>query len=653
MGEPSVQGPSGETPLGPKLPLKLGRFTLCEELGAGGMATVYLARMELAAGIERLVALKTIHPHLAKEPPFVDMFLDEARIASHVTHPNVCSTHDFGEVDGVYYLAMEYLLGEPLFDVINRLVERFDDIQEVLPYLAARIIADACEGLHAAHTSRGPGGERLHIVHRDVSPQNLFMTYDGSVKVVDFGCAKAAERVAHTSTGVMKGKVGYAAPEQLKSDRSVDARADVWALGVCLWETLTLSPLFTRDTAVSTAMSVLQDDIERADDGRDWVPKEIADIVERCLERDKEKRFDSARDLGRALRHFIANSGYTLESAELAEWMDFLFEEQHDERAAMAKRVREMDLSEVSRGPLYEVTASDVELLDAAPVPLEAEPYDSDEDMAFGGVVEASGPIARSARTSIESPDGGAPPKKKRSRLWLWATLAVLLLGWLYWVQLYYEPAPWVLEVLGVETDDAAPRSEGTSEGRGESDEAAAGEAQAAEAQAAQAQAAEAQAAEAQAAEAQAAEAQAAEAQAEADTSGRGAGNDGASDGRRGASRSGRSGRRGSSTTTVVSGGGTTTYGTQTGTDTGGGSTTPTPRAATGGVSISAHGGGWADVFVGGRRLGRTPVRTELPEGRHRLRILPFGHEPGETVTVNIEAGLEETLVLELTDPGQ
>ncbi|GAB5543819.1 MAG: hypothetical protein SangKO_035790 [Sandaracinaceae bacterium] len=683
MGEPSVQGPSGETPLGPKLPLKLGRFTLCEELGAGGMATVYLARMELAAGIERLVALKTIHPHLAKEPPFVDMFLDEARIASHVTHPNVCSTHDFGEVDGVYYLAMEYLLGEPLFDVINRLVERFDDIQEVLPYLAARIIADACEGLHAAHTSRGPGGERLHIVHRDVSPQNLFMTYDGSVKVVDFGCAKAAERVAHTSTGVMKGKVGYAAPEQLKSDRSVDARADVWALGVCLWETLTLSPLFTRDTAVSTAMSVLQDDIERADDGRDWVPKEIADIVERCLERDKEKRFDSARDLGRALRHFIANSGYTLESAELAEWMDFLFEEQHDERAAMAKRVREMDLSEVSRGPLYEVTASDVELLDAAPVPLEAEPYDSDEDMAFGGVVEASGPIARSARASIESPEGGAPPKKKRSRLWLWATIAVLLLGGLYWVQLYYEPAPWVLEVLGVETDDAAPRSEGTSEGRGESDEAAAGEAQAAEAQAAQAQAAEAQAAqaqaaeaqaaeaqaaeaqtaqaqaaeaqaaEAQAAEAQAAEAQAAEAQAEADTSGRGAGNDGASDGRRGASRSGRSGRRGGSTTTVVSGGGTTTYGTQTGSDTGGGSTTPTPRAATGGVSISAHGGGWADVFVGGRRLGRTPVRTELPEGRHRLRILPFGHEPGETVTVNIEAGLEETLVLELTDPGQ
>ena len=639
MGEPSVQGPSGETPLGPKLPLKLGRFTLCEELGAGGMATVYLARMELAAGIERLVALKTIHPHLAKEPPFVDMFLDEARIASHVTHPNVCSTHDFGEVDGVYYLAMEYLLGEPLFDVINRLVERFDDIQEVLPYLAARIIADACEGLHAAHTSRGPGGERLHIVHRDVSPQNLFMTYDGSVKVVDFGCAKAAERVAHTSTGVMKGKVGYAAPEQLKSDRSVDARADVWALGVCLWETLTLSPLFTRDTAVSTAMSVLQDDIERADDGRDWVPKEIADIVERCLERDKEKRFDSARDLGRALRHFIANSGYTLESAELAEWMDFLFEEQHDERAAMAKRVREMDLSEVSRGPLYEVTASDVELLDAAPVPLEAEPYDSDEDMAFGGVVEASGPIARSARASIESPEGGAPPKKKRSRLWLWATIAVLLLGGLYWVQLYYEPAPWVLEVLGVETDDAAPRSEGTSEGRGESDEAAADEAQAAEALAA---------------EALAAEAQAAQAQAEADTSGRGAGNDGASDGRRGASRSGRSGRRGSSTTTVVSGGGTTTYGTQTGTDTGGGSATPpTPRAATGGVSISAHGGGWADVFVGGRRLGRTPVRTELPEGRHRLRILPFGHEPGETVTVNIEAGLEETLVLELTDPGQ
>ena len=146
MGEPSVHNATpSETTLAPRLPLRLGRFTLCEELGAGGMATVYLARMELAAGLERLVALKTIHPHLAREAAFVDMFLDEARIASHITHPNVCSTHDFGEENGVYYLAMEYLLGEPLFDVINGLVDRFDEVREVLPDVLCQRQQDAKE----------------------------------------------------------------------------------------------------------------------------------------------------------------------------------------------------------------------------------------------------------------------------------------------------------------------------------------------------------------------------------------------------------------------------------------------------------------------------------------------------------------------------
>jgi serine/threonine-protein kinase len=365
MPAPSRQSVSGETPLHPTLPLRLGRFVLCEELGAGGMATVYLARMELAAGLERLVALKTIHPHLAREKSFVDMFLDEARIASHVTHPNVCAVHDFGEMGSVYYRAMEHLIGEPLFDVINRLVDRFDDVREVLPFLAARVIADACEGLHAAHTARGPDGARLSIVHRDVSPQNLFVTYDGAVKVVDFGCAKAAQRVAHTSTGVMKGKVGYAAPEQLRAD-DVDARADVWALGVCLWETLTLSPLFTKDTAMKTAMSVLEADIPFASDDRSWVPEQVAKIAQKALGRDRDGRYASAREMGRDLRKFIADSGFTLESAELAEWMDFLFDDRHQEREEQAARVRELDVSNIAAAlpsTIGDVSAADVVLL--------------------------------------------------------------------------------------------------------------------------------------------------------------------------------------------------------------------------------------------------------------------------------------------------
>ena len=168
----------------------------------GATTIVYLARAEGSSGFEKLVALKRIHRHLAKEREYVDMFLDEARIASRITHPNVCSVFDFGEVDGDYYIAMEYLLGEPL----SRLCAKVGKLPEqrrspLLPLRMARIIADACEGLHAAHELKDANGDLLHVVHRDVSTRNLFVTYGGAVQVVDFGIASARQRLHSTSTG--------------------------------------------------------------------------------------------------------------------------------------------------------------------------------------------------------------------------------------------------------------------------------------------------------------------------------------------------------------------------------------------------------------------------------------------------------------------
>ncbi|HJL15660.1 MAG TPA: serine/threonine-protein kinase [Sandaracinaceae bacterium LLY-WYZ-13_1] len=683
MGASAQASSSSETPLGPKLPLRLGRFTLCEELGAGGMATVYLARMEMAGGLERLAALKTIHPHLAKEKAFVDMFLDEARIASHVGHPNVCSSYDFGEVNGVYYLAMEYLLGEPLFDVINGLVERFDDAREVLPFLAARIIADAAEGLHAAHTSRGPDGERLQIVHRDVSPQNLFLTYEGSVKVVDFGCAKAAERVAHTSTGVMKGKVGYAAPEQLKSDH-VDARADIWALGVCLWETLTLSPLFTRDTAVKTAMAVLEEEVELASDGRDWVPEGVAQVAARALRRDPSERFADAREMSRELRRFIADSGFTLESAELAEWMEFLFEDRREERIRQAARVRELDLADVS---LYEVTAEDVELLESEPAPLEAMPIDEPHDEPGYSSVEASGPITKASHRAVASSReaGSEPPPlpANKGRTWLWVAASLLALGaGGYVLSLYYEPAPWLVEMLGMgppqptftdlrgtrDADDGPASIDGV--GVGPDDATGAGEGDPGSAVASPDDPAGGD-------EAGGDEGTADEGTADEDgaRAGRSSDDDGSASGRsRGRSRSGRSGRGGggggrSSVTTVVSGGGgggAGAYGGGSGTPGGsgtsggsgtgstgatGGSGSPTALQGDNGILRLETASGWAIVYANGRRLGRTPVRTELPAGRYRLRLLPYGEEPASQLPVHIEAGVENRLEIDVGPP--
>ncbi|MBX3274394.1 MAG: serine/threonine protein kinase [Sandaracinaceae bacterium] len=635
MGERAVPiQASGETPLGPKLPLRLGRFTLCAELGAGGMATVYLSRMQLAAGLERLVALKTIHPHLAKERAFIDMFLDEARIASHVTHPNVCSTHDFGEVDGVYYLAMEYLLGEPVFDVINRLVERFDDVREVLPYLAARIVADACEGLHAAHVARGPDGEQLHIVHRDVSPQNLFLTYEGSVKVVDFGCAKAAERVAHTSTGVVKGKVGYAAPEQIKG-RACDARADVWALGVVLWETLTLSPLFTRETAVSTAMAVLDDEIELASDGRDWVPREVAEIAQKALSRDVAGRYQSARDLGRVLRKFIADSGYTLESAELAEWMDFLFEEQKSARIEEARRVREMDVSAVATARLREVTEADVESLGPAErTEAVVLPDDADDDEV--AVPEVSGPMPRQRR-ALHVAEPTPLPVAPRSHLGRWLALIVLLLGLAaggYYLHLHYEMAPWFLDLIGRDAPspgdgEAAEGSERAGRrGRGDraartGDERAGPEAPAPDAVADPASA-----------PSPSTEAPTPAAVAEGPTEPAPPEAPAPAPRRRSSSGAG-------VVTTVISGGGTTYV------------TEPppapvAPRASTGRLSIRTTSG-WAEIYLDGRSLGRTPIDREVPEGTHRIRVLPYGRADGaETMVVDVSAAAVERITLDV-----
>lgn len=333
--------------LAPKLPLRLGRYVLFCELGAGGMATVYLAQVRLSAGMEKLVALKTIHRHLARQDEFVAMFLDEARIAAQVNHPNVCSTFDFGKVADTYYIAMEYLVGQPLVDVVNRIAHHPEPaLLEVLPYLAARIIADACEGLHAAHETKQADGRPLGIVHRDVSPQNLFVTYEGTIKVVDFGCAKALQRVSQTNTGMLKGKVSYASPEQLQADE-VDALTDVWALGVCLHEILSLRPLFYRpEGAMRTAAAILGEEIPRADQ-HEWVPKAIASIADRALSRDPAERYASARDLGRALRTFMTDAGVTLESAEVAEWMGYLFDGRQAELLRMQQEIQAMDESRI------------------------------------------------------------------------------------------------------------------------------------------------------------------------------------------------------------------------------------------------------------------------------------------------------------------
>lgn len=281
---------------------KVGRYRLAFEIASGGMATVFMACVDGPGGFDKIVALKRIHSHLAKEKNYIEMFLDEARIASRIQHSNVCPVTDFGEENGEYYLAMDFLVGVPLGRVIKTLARRVETkpVPPRWPAIATKLLTDAAEGLHAAHEVRGPDGLLLDVVHRDVSPQNLMVGFDGVVRVVDFGVAKAADKLHQTATAELKGKVAYMAPEQMKQG-IVDRRTDVWALGVVLWETISLRRLFRRSQQAETMYAILEGTIPKLSTVIPGVPTTLDDAISRALDRDIKARTPDARTFSREI----------------------------------------------------------------------------------------------------------------------------------------------------------------------------------------------------------------------------------------------------------------------------------------------------------------------------------------------------------------
>ena len=360
-------------------PQRIGRYELCFELASGGMASVYLARIDGVSGFEKLVALKRIHRHLAKDKGYVDMFLDEARIASRITHPNVCSVFDFGEADGDHYIAMEYLVGEPLSRLMSRSAR--DPKQRkspLLPLRMARVIAEACEGLHAAHELKDANGDLLQVVHRDVSPRNLFVTYDGAVQVVDFGIASARQRMHHTATGKVKGTFAYMAPEQLAAD-SIDRRVDIWALGVALWEMLAVKRLFKRDTTANTIHAVLYEEILPPSSHRRQVPEELDRIVMKALQRDPKDRWPTAREMGRALRKFLGGQNEIMGPVELSEWMGEVFPQGEARKSQLMEiaRMASTSLPSMPQANDVEATVTATDVRTAVPTEVAALPLPS------------------------------------------------------------------------------------------------------------------------------------------------------------------------------------------------------------------------------------------------------------------------------------
>ncbi|MBX3232767.1 MAG: serine/threonine protein kinase [Labilithrix sp.] len=276
---------------------KLGRYELHGAIARGGMATVYVARMSGAAGFARTVAVKRLHPHLAADSTFSAMFIDEARLAARIRHPNVIDTLDVVAEGGELFLVMDFVLGETLAKLVR--VAQNRGIMMPAPVVSS-IIIGALEGLHAAHEATSERGEPLGIVHRDVSPQNILVARDGVARVLDFGVAKAAGRVQETEGGELKGKLAYMAPEQL-TRKEIDRRCDVFAMGVVLWEALTTKRLFAGDDAASTLYAVMNEPITPPSQLVPGVPPAVDEVVLKALERDVTKRFATAQEMAVAL----------------------------------------------------------------------------------------------------------------------------------------------------------------------------------------------------------------------------------------------------------------------------------------------------------------------------------------------------------------
>ncbi|RKH42113.1 serine/threonine protein kinase [Corallococcus sp. AB050B] len=302
MAQPNVPIPDPAGASTATLLQPYGQYVLVRKLAEGGMAEIFLAKLLGADGFERNVVLKRMLPSLSAIPDFVEMFRDEARLAAKLSHPHIVQIHELGFTDGCYYICMEYLAGED-FSTTLRLAGRR---RQYVPLpVVMRVLIDAARGLHFAHTFTNEQGQPLHVVHRDVSPSNLYVTYQGQVKVLDFGIAKAESRLVQTRTGVVKGKYIYMAPEQAQG-KEVDPRADVFSLGVSLYEAVTHVRPFSRENDLAVLNALLQGEFEKPRALRPDLPEGLEAIILKAMAIKPEDRYASAEDFAEALETFAA-----------------------------------------------------------------------------------------------------------------------------------------------------------------------------------------------------------------------------------------------------------------------------------------------------------------------------------------------------------
>jgi hypothetical protein len=295
---------------------RIGRYEVARRIGAGGMAEVMLGRHVGLEGFEKKVVIKRILPHLAQQSGFVQLFLGEARVAARLTHPHVVQIYDLGREGSTYFIVMEYVEGEDF----NALIKQSARLGEVVPpEIAARVLTGMCAGLHAAHTYRGDDGELRPILHRDVSPHNLLIGYNGAVKLTDFGVAKANDTLEETQN-VLRGKVPYMAPEHIRG-ADPDPRMDIYSAGICLYTALVRTNPFLRASEVESLKAVLEAPVLPPSDLRADVPRELDAIVMRAIAREPGDRYQTALELQTDLEKFLARRTWSATFSDVGEWM--------------------------------------------------------------------------------------------------------------------------------------------------------------------------------------------------------------------------------------------------------------------------------------------------------------------------------------------
>jgi serine/threonine protein kinase len=331
---------------------RFGKYSLLNRIAVGGMAEIFLARQEGLEGFEKTICIKRIRPHLSSQPNFVRMFLNEAKLAAQLNHPNIVQIYDLGRINDSYFIAMEYISGRDM----SRIIPKAEKAGIPFPMIyALRIASNVCEGLFYAHTKTDAYGNPLHVVHRDVTPENILVGFNGTVKIVDFGIAKANTQIEQTRAGEIKGKLSYMSPEQAMGAQ-LDARSDIFALGSVVYEWITGYKLFTGENEMAILKSIIDGKIYPPSYFKEDVPEAVERILMKALEKDKEKRYQSAWEMQFEIDTYLASSEFTPSNIHLSNFLKQIFGDEIEREKELLLKNRDQEISQRAQRPALEVS---------------------------------------------------------------------------------------------------------------------------------------------------------------------------------------------------------------------------------------------------------------------------------------------------------